>query len=165
MHPVHAIIWATHAQPPCTYNNCTTPCALHAYLHRIDQAVVVGEIYTTILDTLFPRALTRRAHYCTLSPPILYLKPSRSYPPRADRRELRDFPRQWIITSSYVSVKGKKFARQQGCESPECRFEDVCCCLSFVVGGGSRFRIARFHRTIVAHDEQPAILLAANVFA
>lgn len=132
--------------------------------------MVVGEIYTTVADTLFPRALTRR-HYCTLCLPIhpRARTIAGSCPPPTLEPRPSGIARLPATMDHHVFVRvgERKKIRPpaQGCESPEYRFEDVCCCLSFVVVGGSRFRMARFHRTIVARDEQPAILLAANVFA
>lgn len=52
----------------------------------------------------------------------------------------------------------KKFARREAAP------ESLRGCLLLVLcRRGSPFRIARFHGTIVARDEQPAILLAASV--
>lgn len=87
------VILRTHAHEP------PSP-TLHAYLRYIDQ-VVVGEIYSSAADTLFPRALTRR-RYCTLS--VLF---SLLYSPFISwaivRRGSRDFLWQWIIMFSYAT--------------------------------------------------------------
>lgn len=141
------------------------PPALRAYLRRIDQVVVVGEIYTTVADTLFPRALTRR-HYCTFPSLTLPRPSSRSYPPvleptvgncstSPDNGSSRLRTCRWKEKIRPPAGLAKAWISLRGC----------MLLLLVLCRRGSRFRIARFHRTIVARDEQLAILLAANVFA